>query len=173
MDNNVQDRINRLNNSEITIEPEWTWKIYEHIQDVMEANKWESEEVIENLSEKLRTIYLLTDLQSTILNDGFFSVFYNESLHKIKQLRRAIDLAGLKVAGDLYDEAFQLVKSKFTWTDEHTNCYSQIKTDPREWFGDEITNRLEEIQDQICGIFFDEWRISKKFEKLLVPYFKS
>jgi hypothetical protein len=75
----------------------------------MEVNKWEDEEIIENLSEKLRTVYLLVDLHSTICADGFFSVFYNMPLHMIKQLRYAIDFAGLKVVGSLYDEAFQLV----------------------------------------------------------------
>jgi len=120
-------------------------------------------------SGKIRTVFLLSDLKSTINNDGFFSVFYNEPPYAIKRLRRAIELSGVKSASDLFDEAFQLIANRFTWSNEHENFVGQTGgTSPYEFFGDEITQRLEEIEKEVSGILYTD-----DFEKLLETYAKS
>ena len=186
MNEEARNKIKQLSDVEITLNPHWTWKIWEGVQDIFEANEWESDEVLENLPEKVRVVYLLANLMTTINGGGLLSVFYNGTLHEIKQLRHAIKLSGSRELGDLFDEAFQLVESKFTWSDEHINFNGQMDEDvePYEFF-DEITDRIEEIENQISAILFrdeefipDEDPYSKsffhdEFDKLLEHYVRS
>jgi len=172
MHKDIQEKIKQLCDSKITFESDWTVKLYDDIQDIMQANQWKCDDVIAALPEKLQTVYALQDLIAAINCDGFFSVFYNKPLYEIKRLRRAIDLAEMKLVGDLYDEAFQLVKSKFTWSDEHINFVTQQinqgdNPDCNEFFGDEIANRFEEIEEQISATLYND------YEKRLESYLKS
>ena len=169
MNEEARNKIKQLSDVEITFEPGWTWKIWEDVQDIIKANEWESDEVVEKLPEKVCVVYLLANLGETINNDGLLSVFYNETLYEIKRLRHAIKLSGSKELGDLFDKAFQLVKTKFTWTDEHANFngHMEERVHPYEFF-DEITDRTEEIENQISDILFHD-----EFDKLLEHYVKS
>jgi len=175
MNKDIRDRIKQLSESVLndptTFDSEnWTWKIWENVTNLFEANEWECDEVIDNLPVKIQTIFLLEDLKSTINNDGLLSVFYNESLYAIKRLRHAIDLSGVKMAGNLFDKALRLVKSRFTWSNKHINFVDQMDGDvqPYEFFGEKITDRIEEIESQISDILFTD-----EFEKLLESYIKS
>ena len=186
MNEEARNKIKQLSDVEITLNPHWTWKIWEGVLDIFEANKFECDEVMNSLPEKIRTVFLLANLMTTINGGGLLSVFYNGTLYEIKQLRHAIKLSGSKELGDLFDEAFQLVESKFTWSDEHINFNGQMDedVDPYEFF-DEITDRIEEIENQISDILFrndgiipGEDPYSKSFfhdnfDKLLECYIKS
>ena len=144
-------------------------KLYEDVTDIFAANGGKTEEVIENLPEKIQTVFWLESLKGAIVHDGLLSVFYSESLYAIKRLRRALDSSGSTMAGDLFDEAFQLVKSKFTWSNEHINFISQRENNvlPYEFFS-EIIDRTEEIEGQISDIVFVD-----EFDKHLESYLKS
>ena len=175
MNNDILDRIKQFNDSKISFEPGWAWKVYENIENIICANGWEGDEVLENIPEKLQTVFLLLDLQKALLGDGFFSVFYNETPNSIKRLRHAIRLAELTEVGEIFDEALRLVKSKFSWTNEDINFVTQMMDeetdDPEEFFGDEISGQFEEFEDRVYAIFFNEkFEMDEKFEELLETY---
>ena len=162
MNKEVRNKIKQLCD-EITFEPDWTTKIWLDVLDISCSDK-----LIDSLPEKLRTVFLLANLKNTISCDGFLSVFYNESLYEIKRLRRAIELSGSQELGNLFDEAFQLVKSKFTWLNKIMNFIGQTSDDPYEFFGNKITDRIEEIETKISDIIYED-----DFEKHLEAYMKS
>lgn len=168
MNQEIQNRIAALNESDMSFVPEWTLTLYEQIQDIMSANSWKCDEVLENLPPKMQTVYLLVALTETIANDGFFSVFYNESFVEIQRLRMAIKTAGFDSVFKLFDEALQLIQNKFQWMDENDNFIGLEKADPFEYFGDEITDRMEVIENQL-----DDILSSDDFENKLEKYMES
>ena len=173
MKNDVRDRIKALSKSAITFEDNWTWDVYLAVLDIIEANGWKDEGVVECLPPKIQTIYLLEELKATINNDGFLSVFYNGALSAIKRLRNAmrnaISVPGLQNIGDLFDEAFQLVENKLKWPGEYVNLVSLMDgAQPYDFFGCEITDRIDEIEKLISAILFAD-----EFGKLMELYLKS
>ena len=176
MNDEIRNKIKLLSDSESSFERGWASEIWENVRDLVLENGQKWDETIDNLPEKLRTVFLLENLRSTIYRNGFFSVFYNETPYEIKRLRRAINLSCSKVVRDLFDEAFRLVEGEFTWADEHTNFVAQtcVSVVPHAEFSDELTDRIQEIEDQIVeNLLTSECEFTDEFEKHLESYLKS
>ena len=123
MNEEIQNKIKHLIDG-ITFEPDWTTQVWLDVLDISC-----SDELIDCLPEKIRTVFLLSNLKNSISGDGFLSVFYNESLYEIKRLRHAIELSGSMELGDLFEEALHLIESKFTWSNEYINFVTQTLDD--------------------------------------------
>ena len=166
MNEELQDKIKQLCESKIAFGAEWKELYYDAVYAICEHGY--SSEDIENLPMKQQTIFPLLAMYSAMDCDGFFSIFYNNTLHEIKRLRHSIGLLGLDSIGNIFDEAFQLVESKFTWSDEHVNFATQVETFAYEYFGKEISDRFEEWEKQVY-----DFVLSDKFAKHLESYLKS
>jgi len=170
MNEELRDILRQYCDLELTYSDDWVtnsamWEVVYAIGE----HGYGSED-IDTLPPKQRTIFPVLAMLSSVQCDGFLSIFYNDTLHEIKRLRQSIGVLGLDTIGNIFDEAFPLVQSKFTWSDEHVNFCEQVgwETNPHTYFGREIVDRFEEWEKQINDIF-----TSEEFEKHLESYLKS
>ena len=182
MNEEVKNKIKQLSDAELTFDPRWTWDLLIRVEDIFDAGEWEErDEIIDNLPEKIRTVYLIASFGSSMAGDGLFGMFYNYSLYEMKRLRHAISLSGLKELSDLYNEALRQVEDIFTWSDEHANFTFQTSVSESledEFYSDERMKRIEEIEKQLYDtLFYDntagECCFTDEIEKHLEAYIKS
>jgi hypothetical protein len=162
MNNKIQKSIDSLDFSNVPFE-ELLQEIHERVTDIVRQNDWKEDGVIEVLPEKIRNFYVVADLQDTINGDGFFSVFYNGTLTKIKRDRTIILKLGYIPLLNCYDEAFQLVSSKFQWTEDDINVVTQLgDTDMWDSFCEDIEEKFEEdYEDRVSKILWGENLMSR------------
>jgi hypothetical protein len=156
MNSKIQKSIDSLDFSDIPFE-ELLSKIYERVTDIVQQNDWKEEGIIEALPEKIQKFYFVADLQDTINGDGFFSVFGNGTLAQIKTWRTILLKLGYLPLLNCYDEAFQLISSKFKWEKDDINIATQLEdTDIFEFFGEEIYEKMEEYESRVSDILWGE-----------------
>jgi hypothetical protein len=157
MNSNIQKSIDCLDFSDVLFE-ELLPEIHERVTDIIQQNDWKEEGIIEALPEKIQKFYFVADLQDTISGDGFFSVFYNGTLAKIKRDRAILLKLGYIPLLNCYDEAFQLVSSKFQWAEDDTNVVTQLgDTELEDFFGEDFCyGKMEEYETRVSDILWGE-----------------
>jgi len=151
MNEELRDKIRQACDSKLESGPDWEQLFWDVAYAVGEFGY--DDEDIETLPTKQQIIFPLLAMLSSIECDGFFSVFYNDSLYEIKRLRRSINILGLAALGNIFDEAFPLIESKITWSDEHSQLCTQIETHIYSFFGKAITTRFDKWEKQVYAMF--------------------
>jgi len=156
----VLDAIQNLDYTDCELSDEFYEKLYwEDVYDIIKMNGGfeDIEEVINALPKHVRFVYLLLDLQSTIMNDGLLSVFYNKTASEVRQLLDTVKTAGMTELFDLLENARQLILTKFTWPNNGNILLAQFHGKrPYDAIGEEICEQIESIEQEVDGMFGDE-----------------
>ena len=107
-------------------------------------------EVIDALPERIRFLYLILWLQTEYMNDGLLSVFYNHSVSELKRFLKVVKSAGITDLTDLVEKALQVILTKVPMPSDESHTFMEgSDAQPHDFFGDDIGNAIEEIENEI------------------------
>ena len=154
----ILDAIQKLDYSNVPFSEITERLYYEDVMGIMELNKYEQEdEIVAALPNRIRFLYLILWLQTTIMNDGLLSVFYNHSFFEFKRFIEVVKSAGMTDLTELVEKALQVILSKFPLPKKDSHTFMQDADEdaqPYDFFGEDIGNAIGEIGEEIDGGLF-------------------
>jgi len=106
--------------------------------------------IIAALPDRVRFLYHVLWLQTTCMTDGLLSLFYNNSVFEIKRFLKIVKSAGLTDLTDLVEKALRVILTKFPMpSDESLTFMEDSDAQPRDFFGDDIGNAIDVIENEI------------------------
>ena len=131
---------------------------------IMKFPEYEND-IINALVPKIKIVYLIGELESSILNDGLLSVFYNSNLNEIMRIREAIEQTKSKKLLNLFDKAKSLFEKEYTFKSDTNFVSENPDTDIYDFFSENLTDKIEEIEEKITELQ-DNAEYWNKIEKL-------
>jgi hypothetical protein len=123
------------------------------------------EQVVNLLPENIKVVYLIGELESAILNDGLFSVFYNSSLEEIIHTREVIEKTNSTKLLKLFDKAKSLFEKEFVLKSDTNFISENPDEDVYDFFSEKLQEKLELIEEEI-GELQDSGEYWNRIEKL-------
>lgn len=158
MNKRILEKIAQLEDIRPDDSENFVWDTFEKIDEIMAEDDWKhTAEILDHLPLRLQILYEIVQLQMCINNDGFFSLFYNNSLTEIKRLDKALKCIGPAELIGYFEGAFRMINEKFEWKNEDENFFGHLtpETDPDEYFGKTAT-RIDELEEGISEILFGD-----------------
>ena len=107
------------------------------------------EQIVNFLPENIKVVYLIGELESAILNDGLFSIFYNSSLEEIIQTREAIEKTNSTKLLKLFDNAKSLFEKEYLLKSDINFVSENPDKDAFDFFSEKLQEKMETIEEKI------------------------
>lgn len=146
---------------------DFVWETYMASNDIIGTCGWENRDItLKSFPWKLYALYMSVELQMCINNDGLLSLFYNNSLVKIKEVIKTMKSIGPEELGEYLDKALALVNEKFAWKNEQKSFLGHFrkKTDPVQFFA-EIADKIGTLEKKVSDIIFED-EFYERLEKI-------
>nr|WP_293833337.1 hypothetical protein [uncultured Arsenicibacter sp.] len=110
------------------------------------------EQIIHDLPEIVRLIYLISETESIIANDGLLTVFINYDRNQIDRFETAIEQTGHKTYISLFKKARSLAESKYTLKAGISMADDLPEADIEEFFGLKLIDRIEALEEKLIDL---------------------
>ncbi|MDL2243339.1 hypothetical protein LJB84_00640 [Bacteroidales bacterium OttesenSCG-928-J19] len=148
---NYKEAITKLNFDNVSFE-ELPVKVGEKINDIITEYLEFSDEIIENLPDNIKLVYLIGELESAILYDGLLSIFYNNTLKEIERYEKAIQKTESKKLLQLFLKAKALVSKEYTLKQDKTFLEAFPDKDVYDFFSESLIEIIENIEEKITEL---------------------